>query len=137
MPIEPTSPSQARERVNPVPTPVKPMPARGLAPSEEPAPSGEDDRARITVGVEGQEWSVRSLGQCSTGGIGPLPMLLLEFRRLAEGEDTEAREVLTVGASLDDLSDADVERAFQKSAVPRPRSKSSSFFPEASDRRRR
>ena len=137
MPTEPTGPSEARERVNPVPTPAKPMPARALAQSEETALSGEDDRARITVSVEGQEWSVRTLGQCSTGGKGPLPMLLLEFRRVDEGEGTEAREVLTVGTSLDDLSGADVERAFHESAEPRPRPQSPSFFPEASDRRRR
>jgi hypothetical protein len=137
MPTEPTGPSEARECVNPVPTPVRPMPARGLAQSEVSAHSGEGVQASLTLSVDGQEWSVRTLGQCLTRGKGPLPMLLLEFREVDEGGGTEAREVLTVGTSLDNLSDADVERAFHESAVPRPRPQSLSFFAEASDRHRR
>lgn len=126
------------------PTPVRVGAPRAVAPAEPPAPR----KTWTTAG--GAEWSVEVVGRARTGGRGTsgADLLLLVFRPVVEGgtdgpSETgaevggDAREVLAVADSLDDLPPDRLDDLLSRARSFAGRTESDPAFFEGTRRGRR
>lgn len=113
-----------------------PTPARALlAETDEDEVTEAPQAEEATLEADGDTWTVRVMGRSRTGAAyGPAPLLLLAFFR--EGADRPERECLTVGATLQDLSDEALRRALELGRPPADPGTRKEIFPEVGGRKR-
>jgi hypothetical protein len=107
-----------------------------MAKTDAPPPRVEPDTDEVSFEVEGRGWVVRVLGRAGGSARGATPLLLLGFWEAGSSDGDPARETLTVGTTLSELSVSGLEQAFSKSRPHFPEKGRTGRSTDTSEQRR-